>query len=262
MHSTTKLLSVLLLNAALCSSFAPKPGQASRVPSAHRSARDNTQDLFEYFDPLLSPHAYPNGVQPGNQPLEMTTGSEVKPLSVVGDRSPAAAASPSASQRPPDDLLFDPTISPHHYGSGTGTGDQGGPKKTGVLLIDHGSRRPESNQRLFELARLYQQTVGSDNTIVAAAHMEIASPSIKDGIASLVEAGVDEIVCHPYFLSPGRHVQDDIPSLVKEACETLNVAIPIVTSEPLGSNTDLMIQAIDGMVKQASRSMDMSGGRA
>ena len=50
--------------------------------------------------------------------------------------------------------------------------------------------------------------------------MEIAPPSIKDGIQTFVEEeGVEKIVCHPYFLSPGRHVVEDIPQVIEEAID-------------------------------------------
>jgi sirohydrochlorin ferrochelatase len=69
----------------------------------------------------------------------------------------------------------------------------------------------------------------------------------------LVGGGVyiDEIVCHPYFLSPGRHVLEDIPKLVADAIATLKIQIPIVTTDPLGSNTQLMIGIMHSMVQQA-----------
>ena len=90
--------------------------------------------------------------------------------------------------------------------------------------------------------------------IVRHAHMEIAEPSIKDALASLLEEGVDEIVCHPYFLSPGRHVKEDIPELVAEATKSLQIKIPIVTTEPVGSQTDIMIRAIHSAVKKTAAS--------
>ena len=63
----------------------------------------------------------------------------------------------------------------------------------------------------------------------------------------------DEIVCHPYFLSPGRHVKEDIPKLVQEAIENLNIDnIRVVITDPLGSNTPLMIGAIHSIVQAAS----------
>jgi sirohydrochlorin ferrochelatase len=63
---------------------------------------------------------------------------------------------------------------------------------------------------------------------------------------------VDEIICHPYFLSPGRHVVEDIPHLVQEAMASLNVTIPVVITDPVGSNTDMMMQAIDAVVVAAA----------
>ncbi|GKY95198.1 hypothetical protein MPSEU_000483000 [Mayamaea pseudoterrestris] len=231
-----------------------------RFSSVAQSSDDEDQDLFDYFDPLLSPHAYPNGINPDERPREISITRERRPLQM--DRLNVPPPTLHESVATDDAEFFDPTISPHEYTHGTPdkvVGDKLSiqSRRTGVLLIDHGSRRPDANQRLLELARLYQQSVAdASKTIVTAAHMEIAAPSIRDGIECLLESGVDEIVCHPYFLSPGRHVQEDIPQLVKEAIESLNVTIPILTTDPVGSNTDLMIQAIDGMVKRASHSIE------
>ena len=163
---------------------------------------------------------------------------------------------------------FDPTISPHEYAKGVPdiiVGDEGADyileeaeQKTnvvGVLFMDHGSRNDASNKRLHDLAKLYQQSVPSSKTttvIVRAAHMEIATPSVQDGIVSLIEAGVDEIVCHPYFLSPGRHVKEDIPRIVTEAIEALNVEIPVRTTDPVGSVTDIMLKAVHSLVEETS----------
>ena len=61
--------------------------------------------------------------------------------------------------------------------------------------MDHGSRNKDSNDRLHELARVYQLTVGS-NVIVTAAHMEIASPSIPEGLETLLNAGVGKLHVH------------------------------------------------------------------
>ena len=89
----------------------------------------------------------------------------------------------------------------------------------GVLLVDHGSSRAASNAHLEKLAELNQQRAPS-YYVIKAAHMEIAPPSIKDGIQTFVEEeGVEKIVCHPYFLSPGRHVVEDIPQVIEEAID-------------------------------------------
>jgi sirohydrochlorin ferrochelatase len=86
--------------------------------------------------------------------------------------------------------------------------------------------------------------------------MEIATPSIPQGLEWLVSQQVDEIICHPYFLSPGRHVTQDIPQIVQQAIQDLQIdpmSIPVRTTEPVGSNTLLMMGAIHALVKEHSQ---------
>lgn len=109
--------------------------------------------------------------------------------------------------------------------------------KRAILLVDHGSKRAESNERLDRLAALVREK--SPGEIVAAAHMEIAEPSIAAGIATCVEAGAERIVVHPFFLGPGRHIQKDIPELVAAAAE-LHPGIEIRISEPFGVHAGLI----------------------
>jgi sirohydrochlorin ferrochelatase len=85
-----------------------------------------------------------------------------------------------------------------------------------ILIIDHGSTRPEANAMLPCMANLVQHLVG-DDALVRYAHMELAEPSIARGFADCVEAGADEIIAFPYMLSPGKHSVRDIPRLVAEA---------------------------------------------
>ncbi len=88
--------------------------------------------------------------------------------------------------------------------------------KQGVIIVDHGSRRAESNEQLRVVAELVREQLPSE-VPVAVAHMEIAQPDIGSAVASLVERGVRHIVVAPYFLSPGRHAEVDIPRLADEA---------------------------------------------
>lgn len=133
--------------------------------------------------------------------------------------------------------------------------------------MDHGSRNEASNARLQAMANLYQLTLdsernennnGNTQVLVEAAHMEIAQPSIPEGLQKLLNAGVDEIVCHPYFLSPGRHVREDIPEIVGQAIQTLNIQIPVRTTAPVGSNTQLMLGLIHASVTSTSQVLNPS----
>jgi sirohydrochlorin ferrochelatase len=88
----------------------------------------------------------------------------------------------------------------------------------GLLLIDHGSRRPEANAQVEDLARRVAALQPQD--LVAVAHLELAQPDIAAGVAVLVERGATEIIGLPYFLGEGRHAQEDVPRMLAAACTT------------------------------------------
>jgi len=85
-----------------------------------------------------------------------------------------------------------------------------------LLLIDHGSRRAESNEQLEAVAAMVEQMAG-DGVRVFAAHMEIAEPDVAAGFAACVAAGATEVIAVPYLLAQGRHATQDIPRLVADA---------------------------------------------
>ena len=62
--------------------------------------------------------------------------------------------------------------------------------KLGVILVDHGSRREESNALLLDVVRQFAETTGLP--IVEPAHMELAEPSIATAFARCVERGRDD----------------------------------------------------------------------
>ena len=69
---------------------------------------------------------------------------------------------------------------------------------------------------------------------VAVAHMELAQPSIADAIAELASQGETDVVVVPYFLSPGRHITQDIPALVASAQEA-NPGVRCSIAGPIGA---------------------------
>ncbi len=86
---------------------------------------------------------------------------------------------------------------------------------TALLVVDHGSRKTESNQRLGEVAEALR--ILAPDCLVASSHMEIAEPSIATAVESLVTDGATHIHVLPYFLGAGRHISQDIPQLVADA---------------------------------------------
>jgi sirohydrochlorin ferrochelatase len=106
-----------------------------------------------------------------------------------------------------------------------------------ILLIDHGSRKSESNEQLSQMARLVEEMAPA-GTRVFAAHMELAEPDVATGFASCVEAGATEVVAVPYMLAKGRHAAEDIPRLVQEAAAS-HPGIATRITEPLGVHPGL-----------------------
>src|SRR5580704_11312957 len=87
----------------------------------------------------------------------------------------------------------------------------------GIIIVDHGSRRVESNQMLERVAELFGQRFSERYSIVEPAHMELAEPSIATAYARCVERGAERVVVAPFFLGPGKHWTQDIPSLTAAA---------------------------------------------
>lgn len=88
---------------------------------------------------------------------------------------------------------------------------------TGIIIVDHGSRREESNRMLEELAALFAQRFAQRFEIVEPAHMELSEPSIATSYAKCASRGAERIVVVPFFLGPGKHWTQDIPHLTAEA---------------------------------------------
>lgn len=86
-----------------------------------------------------------------------------------------------------------------------------------LLVVAHGSRRAESNDEVRCLTTQLQVRAGNAYGEVRCAFLELAEPSIPEGIAQCIAQGAAEIVVLPYFLSAGRHVATDIPAEVAKA---------------------------------------------
>ncbi len=103
--------------------------------------------------------------------------------------------------------------------------------ETGVIVVDHGSRRAESNAMLLEVVAMFERE--SKYAIVEPAHMELAEPSIQTAFDRCVQRGAKLVVVFPYFLLPGRHWDRDIPALTAEAAKK-HPDIQYLVTAPLG----------------------------
>jgi sirohydrochlorin ferrochelatase len=87
--------------------------------------------------------------------------------------------------------------------------------KTAILLMAHGSRIPEANNAVNEIAAMVKQFAGYD--IVEASFRENHSPNIQEGIDACVAQGAERVLLVPYFLYLGAHVLEDLPKELEEA---------------------------------------------
>lgn len=83
-----------------------------------------------------------------------------------------------------------------------------------TLLVAHGSREEKSNGDFLRFVEEFSKK--HLNEMVTGAFLELAEPSIADGIDVCVRSGVNEIFVVPLMLFWGRHVKNDIPKIIEE----------------------------------------------
>lgn len=89
--------------------------------------------------------------------------------------------------------------------------------KTAILLMAHGSRIPEANDAVGEIAAMVKEMTGYD--IVEVSFREQHLPNIQQGIDACVAQGARRVLLMPYFLFVGAHVQEDLPEEMAQARE-------------------------------------------
>lgn len=121
---------------------------------------------------------------------------------------------------------------------------------TALLVVAHGSRRGESNDEVRALTDRVRETAGDRFTDIECAFLELAPPTIPDGLTRLIERGAEHIIVLPYFLAAGRHVAEDIPAEVEQTRHAHpNIAIEIA---PYLGTSDAMPRLLLDMLADRS----------
>ncbi|HKB03468.1 MAG TPA: CbiX/SirB N-terminal domain-containing protein [Gemmataceae bacterium] len=102
---------------------------------------------------------------------------------------------------------------------------------TALLLIAHGSRRPEANEDLEHLAAAMRER--GEYVHVQPAYLELCEPAIVAGGGQCVAAGARRVVLVPYFLSAGVHVVEDLTAARDELAGRYP-GVEFLLAEPLG----------------------------
>ena len=83
---------------------------------------------------------------------------------------------------------------------------------TGIIVFAHGSRIEPANEAVRAVAADLARA--GDYPIVQAAFLELGWPSLEEAADLLAAQGVERIAVIPYFLTPGTHLERDLPALI------------------------------------------------
>jgi xanthine dehydrogenase YagS FAD-binding subunit len=83
------------------------------------------------------------------------------------------------------------------------------------LIVGHGTRDPRGQAEMLAVAELVAGRLPGIRC--HSCSLEFASPTIAEGVASLVDQGVRQIVAMPLLLFAAGHVKQDIPAALAEA---------------------------------------------
>ena len=122
--------------------------------------------------------------------------------------------------------------------------------KKALMIVDHGSRRSEANEKLHDVARAVATRSGSAFETVEPAHMELAKPTIAEAFDRCVASGAQQVLIALFFLSPGRHTREDIPRLAAEAAAR-HPDVAWSLTAPIGDHEDIS-DIIRSMVDKTS----------
>ena len=86
--------------------------------------------------------------------------------------------------------------------------------QTAIIILGHGSRRPEVSRAFAEMALRLSSRLGS--AVVEPAFFSLGRPSLEEKAKELIARGYSRLVVFPYFLLNGIHVLKDIPEQIEK----------------------------------------------
>lgn len=88
-----------------------------------------------------------------------------------------------------------------------------------LLIVAHGSRRPESNREIEKLAEQIAADPKCPFSSVRHAFLELSTPTVASCIKELSATSAETVTVLPCFLAAGTHVTNDLPALINEEME-------------------------------------------
>ena len=107
---------------------------------------------------------------------------------------------------------------------------------TGFVVFAHGSKLEAANEAVRAVSA---SLAASADRVVETAFLELGNPDLPGAVRRLVARGAERVVVIPYFLTLGRHVEQDLPRIVKEIARE-HGAVPIEVTPPLDGHPALL----------------------
>jgi sirohydrochlorin ferrochelatase len=108
---------------------------------------------------------------------------------------------------------------------------------TAIIVFAHGSRIEAANVAVRDAARQLAQAGGYP--IVEAAFLELGQPDLPGAVRALAAQGCRRFVVVPYFLTPGLHLDRDLPRLIRDISNENN-GLEISVTAPLDGHPGLV----------------------
>lgn len=118
----------------------------------------------------------------------------------------------------------------------------------GIVLLGHGSRArvDEANLLLLDMVEILKDKIQVDDIVPAWMNSKSGRPGLMEAASSLADAGFEEIIVAPWFLTSGLHIQEDIPEMLGELKQRYpNVRFAL--AKPLGADprlADILVERI------------------
>lgn len=99
--------------------------------------------------------------------------------------------------------------------------------KTGVLLVNHGSRSESWRQAMYDLeSRVSSRILAKGNVSgIKTAHMEYTEPSIATRLKEFDQEGYTDVIIVPVFLTVSPHTFDDIPTIIGQKTDSKSLEV-------------------------------------
>lgn len=118
-----------------------------------------------------------------------------------------------------------------------------------IVLLAHGSSDEDWSNTFVQMT----QPICSSQENVALAFMELSTPLLEDLVKDAAASGYDSVAVLPLFLAKGRHLKQDVPSMLSTYQQRYSINTRLLP--PIGEHPKLA-EAIHTIIELSLRNED------